>query len=288
MNSQENLQTSLSTWASTSISGRVGHLLSALESGITVSLIATFDLKTCAASDKVADVLNRQDLKPFDYIPVMEMDSQSVVGVLVKHECKEKSDVVQEVMEKLHESILISADASLLAFVAEADKTPFCLVLQGRKITGLVTLSDLQKLAVRPMLFSLITCVELLLAEWLRQRYPNDQDWLEKLSEGRREKVDEKWQKLQHRNMAIDRITTTDFCDKRDAALKLDAFPDNKNNKKLRERQLKDIEKLRDTVAHAGDYALTPENARKVAQTVREALEIITFLEKSLTVQIAS
>jgi len=63
--------------------------------------------------------------------------------------------------------------------------------------------------------------------------------------------------------------------------LKLDAFPD---NKKLRERQLKDVEKLRDTVAHAGDYALTPENARKVAQTVREALEIITFLEKSLTV----
>ena len=279
MNSQENLQKSLSTWADTSISGRVSHLLSALESGITVSLIATFDLQTCAASDKVADVLNRRDLEPFDYIPVT--DNQSIVGILVRQECKEGFDVVQEVMEKLHESILISADASLLSFIAEADKTPFCLVLQGRKITGIVTLSDLQKLAVRPMLFSLITCVELLLAEWLRQRYSNDQNWLEKLSEGRREKVDEKWQKLQHRNMAIDRITTTDFCDKRDAALKLGAFPD---NKKLRKSQLEDVENLRNTVSHAGDYALTPGNAQKVAQTVRDALEIITFLEKSLTV----
>ena len=279
MNSQENLQKSLSTWADTSISGRVSHLLSALESGITVSLIATFDLQTCAASDKVADVLNRRDLEPFDYIPVT--DNQSIVGILVRQECKEGFDVVQEVMEKLHESILISADASLLSFVAEADRTPFCLVLQGRKITGLVTLSDLQKLPVRPMLFSLITCVELLLAEWLRQKYPNEQDWLAQLSEGRRKKVDEKWQGLQDNDMAIDRITTTEFGDKRDAALKLGAFPD---SKKLRECQLNAIEKLRNSVAHSGDYALTSENAKKVAQTVRDALEIITFLEESLTV----
>lgn len=119
MNSQDNPQMSLSTWADTSISGRVSHLLSALERGITVSLIATFDLKTCAVSDKVADVLDRQDLKLFDYIPVT--DNQSIVGVLVRQECKKGFDVVQEAMEKLHESILISADASLLSFVVEAD-----------------------------------------------------------------------------------------------------------------------------------------------------------------------
>jgi len=267
-------------WASRPIFNGVRHLLDVLEDGMTVSLIATFDdLKTCSVSDQVSEVLHRPDLQEFDYIPVTENDS--VVGVLIRDNALDVMDSVQSVMCQLHESTLISADASLLSFVAEADKTPYCLVLQRRRIEGIVTLSDLQKLAVRPVLFSLITCVELLLAEWLRQKYPNEQDWLSKLSEERRKKVEENYERYSQQDMAIDRMTTTEFCDKRVAALKLGAFPTDED---ARGTQLKEIQKLRDSIAHAGDYALTAEKAKWVAQTVRSALEIIELLEKSLRV----
>jgi predicted transcriptional regulator len=271
----------VSAWASKPLSEDVTKILRALENGMPVTLIATADLKTCEVDDRIEEVLQDQELQDFDYIPVRDTKG-SITGVLVHKEVLQDQGYVKEAMRQIHPSFLISADESLLSFVAECDITPFCLVVKGRKISGIVTLSDLQKLPVRPVLFMLITSVELLLAEWLRQNYQNEQDWLCKISKSRRSDIEEKWNQLQQSNMAIDRISTTNFCDKRDAALKLGAFPDSKKFKEW-ERQLKDIEDLRNAVFHAGDYALTPEKAKKVAQTVQAASEIINLLEKSLT-----
>ncbi|MBW4491384.1 MAG: hypothetical protein KME12_26850 [Trichocoleus desertorum ATA4-8-CV12] len=265
-------------WASKSIDGDVTQILPALEEGMPITLITSFDLITCELDNTVEEVLSRSDLQGFDYVPVQD-ESESVIGVLVRQEASNPSELVRAVMRQLHPSMLISADASLLSFVAEADQTPFCLVVKGRKIAGIVTLSDLQKLPVRPALFMLITSVELLLAEWLRQSYPDEQVWLSKLSDSRQNRINEKWQGIQKSNMAIDRISTTDFCDKRDAVLKLGNFP---GQKKAVERKLKAIEKLRDSVAHAGDYALTPATAKEVAQTVRWARELIPLLQSQL------
>lgn len=267
-----------SNWASKPLSEDVTQILAALENGMPVTLIATSDLKTCKADDRVEEVLRDQELQDFDYIPVRDKTG-SITGVLVHQEALYAEGFVKEVMQQIHPSFLISADESLLSFVAEADDTPFCLVVKGRKISGIVTLSDLQKLPVRPALFMLITSVELLLAEWLRKNYPNEQDWLCKISEGRRSKIEEKWNRLKKSNLAIDRISTTDFCDKREAVLKLKLFSISKNADK---EKLEAIEKLRDSVAHAGDYALTPENAKEIAQTVRWARELIHMLQSML------
>jgi len=269
---------SVVSWASKSINGDVTQILLALEEGIPVTLITSFNLIVCKLDDKVEEVLSRPDIQGFDYIPVCD-ESESIVGVLVRQDALQPNEPVKEAMRKLHPSMLISADASLLSFVTEADQTSFCLVVRGREIAGIATLSDLQKLPVRPVLFMLITSVELLLAEWLRQKYPNEEDWLCKVDKARRPKIEEKWQDLQKSNMAIDCISTTDFCDKRDAVLSLGDFP---GQKKAVKKKLKAIEKLRHSVAHAGDYALTPEKAKDVAQTVRWARELINTLQSQL------
>ncbi|MBD2075494.1 hypothetical protein H6F86_16645 [Phormidium sp. FACHB-592] len=265
-------------WASNSINGDVTQILPALEEGIPITLITSFDLITCELDDPMEEVLSRSDLQGFDYIPVRD-ESESVVGVLVHQDALKPNEPVRAVMRQLHPSMLISADASLLSFVAEVDQTPFCLVVRGREIAGIVTLSDLQKLPVRPVLFMLITSVELLLAEWLRQNYPNEEDWLCKVEPNRRPRIEKKWQDLQKSNMAIDRISTTDFRDKRDAALNLGAFSGLENEAK---RKLEAIGKLRNSVAHAGDYALTPTTAKDVAQTVRWARELIHMLQSQI------
>ena len=132
---------------------------------------------------------------------------------------------------------------------------------------------------MRPVLFTLVTTVELLLADWLRHHCASDQDWINSLKENRRQKIETQWNKLQQGNLAIDRITAAEFCDKRDACLKLGAFPHHKNQIK---DQLERIEKLRNSVAHAGDYAITLENAQKVSETIRFALKLIKQLQASL------
>lgn len=254
-----------------------------LEFGVSVSAIATFNLKTCGIDDDVTEILSHPDFQCFDAIPVSQQGQ--IAGLLHRAQSKHAQHpmippaLVKDCMEFLNESMLISAEASLLSYLAAADTSPCCLVLQGRKITGIVTISDLQKLPVRPVLFTLVTTVELLLAQWLRCHCSSDQDWINLLTEQRRQKIEAQWNKLQQGNLAIDRITAAEFCDKRDACLKLGAFP---QPTKPVKSQLERIEQLRNSVAHAGNYAINLENAQKVAQTVRFALALIQQLQASL------
>ena len=270
----------ITPWASRPLDGGVNQALSALEAGMHVALIATFDLKTCKVSDAVEEVLARPELQAFDYIPVCDRDN--IVGVL--HRPRQGQDLtvalVREAMQPIHESMLIPADASLLSFVEYADMTSYRLVTNGQRIIGIVTLSDLQKFAVRPVLFSLITAVELLLAEWVRQKYPDEKDWLATLSEGRERLIELRWLEWSPGNMAMDKLSVSEFCDKRELALDLGAF----SNKSAARKKLKYVEWLRHAVMHSGDYALTPENAQLIACTVRFARELIQMLQDTLEI----
>ncbi|HEY9853972.1 MAG TPA: hypothetical protein V6D28_31170 [Leptolyngbyaceae cyanobacterium] len=270
-------------WASFPLNGGFNQALAALEAGMHVALIATFDLKVCQINQTVEEVLANPGLQNFDYIPVC--DRENIVGIFHRLNTainpeQLSSITVGEVMQAIDESILISANASLLSFIEDADHHPYRLILHGKRIVGMATLSDLQKFAVRPVLFALITCVELLLAEWLRQKYPENQ-WLASLSETRASLIEQRWISWSSDDMAMDKVSVTEFCDKRDAALHLGAFP----NKNAARKKLREVENLRHAVTHAGDYALTLENAKNVARTVNYAREIIKTLQDSLEVK---
>lgn len=267
-------------WASHPLDGGVNQALCALEAGMHIALIATFSLKTCQVNDAVEEVLIRPELQAFDYIPVRDQDT--IVGVLHRSCQTEKQIVgfVQEAMQLIDESMLIPANASLLSFVESADKTPYRLVVDKQKIAGIVTVRDLQKFAVRPVLFSLITAVELLLAQWVRQKYPEEKDWLATLSEGRSKLIEQRWLEWNPGNMAMDKLSVSEFCDKRELALNLGAF----SNKSAARKKLKYVEWLRHAVMHSGDYALTLENAQQVACTVRCTRELIQMLQHSLEI----
>jgi hypothetical protein len=75
-------------------------------------------------------------------------------------------------------------------------------------------------------------------------------------------------------------LACTEFCDKRCIALKLGAFA----SRGAAERNLKLIEQVRNSVAHAGDYALTADTAREVARMVRAARSVIQELRKGVGV----
>ena len=185
-------------------------------------------------------------------------------------------------MDPLTDSNLMSADAGILAFVATADSSPCRLLVDGDRVDAIVTLSDLQKLPVRPAVFLLITHLELLMARFIRANWHDSSDWLSLLTDGRREQIERNWNELEKNELAIDKIAVTQFCDKRTIILGAGKLLPNNVTVKEAEKALKAIESLRNSIAHAGDYAATRENAMSMAQTTRLARKWIDWIRDRL------
>lgn len=91
----------MTAWASPPLGTDSSRLFSSIEEGLTVGLIATLKPKVCGVEDDLRAVIGREDLRPFDYVPVKNGDR--MVGLLhrAKHGSAE-SMPVREAMEPLH------------------------------------------------------------------------------------------------------------------------------------------------------------------------------------------
>jgi predicted transcriptional regulator len=263
-------------WARHPLAVDADQVFAALEKIATVALIATSakDLRTCAADEPVSETVNRGELSDFHYIPVRQQDG-AIIGLF--HRAAEEIRLmgsavttqysVHERMEPLSAKNLISADAGILSFISRADTHPCRLLVKDTDICGLVTTADLNALPVRPVLFLILTHVELLMAELIRTRLTAPQAWLTLLSKGRQAKVHEKFARLQKSNMFTEILAATDHCDKRAILIKGKLVP--KNLARSANEDLKRIEQLRNSVAHADGYADTPDQAANLSRTVR-------------------
>ena len=261
-------------WANGDETGS-GDIFEMLHSGLTVALIATErdTLMTCCPSESLRAAVSRSAEQQYDYLPVTDDEGSEIVGLLHSVDFVQNSSctgIVKDRYCRLSEGDLMGADASILDFIKDADSKPRRLIVSGDKIVGLVTLSDLQKLPVRAVLFALITGLELTMAEAIRKKYKKDEDWLQLLSKCRQEKINKEVEKSKQGDAFVNALLFTQFCDKRDIIRK--SFPFSRKNK-LRS-QLKDIEKLRDKLAHANEYAGTQTEAKNVCNAIRNLLKI--------------
>jgi hypothetical protein len=251
-------------WASESLAG-TGDDFATLHSGLTINLISTpaNALTICTQHETVSDVLGRNS-EGFDFIPVVD-ENQRFVGMFHAAGAQGNGLSLGTIWQRyfpLSEDYLIGADASILDFLRDADTSPCRLVISGAKIVGLVSLSDLQRLPVRAALFALITGFEITMTNFIKQKCPKDEDWLHLLAATRRQKIEEEKIKSNSENSFVDAILFTQFCDKRE--ILIGHIPDDR--KESVEETLYRIEKLRNSVAHANEYASSPTQARKVWQ----------------------
>jgi hypothetical protein len=269
-------------WAADPLSDGSIAAVEAIENAVTVDLIATFEpqLKCCATTDAIVGLLANHNYAPYDYLPVSSADR--IVGLLPLGELRTVSTdptlTAEGAMSPLDQSILIASDSGVLHYIEEAEASPCRLVLRHTQITGIVTIADLQKLAVRPALFVLVTHLELLVAATIRARFQDrsDDDWLELLGD-RRARVEDPWQKLQAGGLEIDRIAATQFADKRQVLVKSGLISCSRSRV---EREFGAIENLRDGLAHANNYASTRESALKTIGAVRLARQWIAALQE--------
>lgn len=92
--------------------------------------------------------------------------------------------------------------------------------------------------------------------------YPDDA-WRVRLSEGRREKIMDKFAEQKRKRLDPPLLEFTDFADKRAILGKT------LNLGKRFERELKSIEDLRNSVSHAGNYADGEEGLQRFAEQMR-------------------
>ena len=96
------------------------------------------------------------------------------------------SGTVHDAMFPLDDPMLVSGDEPLMRFLPLLAERPFRLVVMGARIQGIVTRSDVLKLPVYLLAFTLITHLKMVMARLIPAKHPDDDGWIERLSPGRR------------------------------------------------------------------------------------------------------
>lgn len=235
--------------------------ISAFTNGFHVRHIATYNLITCSPDDKVSEVFKKYP--DFDQFPVQS--NGMTIGVLERNGEGNES-LVRDCMRRLDESILVAADEPLIHFLPLMTRPPYYrLILEGTKFAALVTRSDVLKLPVRLLGFTLITNLELLMKEIIASRMPDSESWLNLLSSNRRKKVECKRKAFVQKRVDPPLVELTDFCDKRVILKKYFHLP------KRFEDDLKKIEDYRNSLAHAGTFVTNDDDLGEFIEAMSNA-----------------
>lgn len=257
--------------------------LARFEESASVRLAMTFDVQTCEVGDPVGAVVAKPELAGIDFVPVRKRGS--VVGVLARADAMGRlGATVAEVMQPLASEIFVAGSEPLLPVIEALDQEPqFRLVIESRRVLGILTLSDLQKLPVRSLLFGRIAHLELLLMAVIRRRTGGTPErWLPLLNQARSERTKAKFAELRKSRSELDILEATDFCDKRDLIAALGGLPG--WSMKQLEKVLRRTEELRNQVAHAAGYADSHEQALGVIALTRDLRDLISILRAELSI----
>lgn len=258
--------------------------MAALQGRLSVALIATprDALCTCDVDEPLSAVMARNS-EPFDFFPVTRTtpaEDQRIVGLLdlVPYlHGKPAEGIVRDQLIPLSEEYLIGADAGILDFVRNADSHRCRLVLSGSQVSGLVNLSDLQKLPVRAALFAMVTQLEMTMAEAIGREFRGSDGWKQRLSCDRLEKVTQQRERVKADDNLVDELLFTQFGDKVTIIRKSEGFVGSKSRFCA---EMADAQRLRDDLAHANEYAATRQAAIRVCEAVRRVESWIDQLSR--------
>ena len=271
-------------WANPGDSGP--HVLDRVQQGLTVDMIMTprAELRTCRRNEIASDVADR-NTKNFSFLPVVDSEER-ILGLYEAARWfveKAPQKTIDDDFVPFSEDIVIGADASIIDFVKMADEHPTRLVVSGDRVAGLVSLSDLQQLPVRAALFTLITRLEIAMAERIEQEWNADggTGWLAVLGGDRRATIQEAIDRAKSEDGFVSEIAFSQLADKATIIRKKRLIPGSATKLK---RDFNAIVRLRNDIAHANYYAETPRMASKVCSAVRTILRI----EKALSAAISN
>jgi hypothetical protein len=257
-------------WASKPLKTSAIEFLSAIRTQFPVSLIATprAELK-CRPVGEWKQVDSHPDFADFDQVPLTDGQGQRIEAVFERGQGR----------LALREDMFIAADAPLLSFLESADQQRFRFLVMDSTVSGMVTISDIQKLPVYSVLFSLLIAVEMSLMEWIRKRCGKDQDaWLARLEDNQQRDIERHWKQAQEKNLNIDRLNCASFHHEIVAAEGFGLFTGHADQ----QERLENLKALRNMVYHAAEFAPNAEEALKIPARVRDAHTVAAWLQEQI------
>jgi len=254
-------------------------VLESLEKGLHVNLIAGRPLITCGPDDGAAEVFQRPDCAPFDQVPVR--DGERIVGVLEKNQAATSTGRVADAMLRLEDRMLLEASTGILEYLHLAVGGAYHLVVSGNRVDGIVTRSDLLKLPVRVVLFTVLTHLETTMASTIKASFQED-EWLQYLTEQRQEKLKGEFKQAKQLNTYADLLSFTQWADKREIISK-GILAKQTNKKSDFDKELEELELLRNAVMHSNmDLLSSLIHATQLSSLVKQASYWIKYLSEEL------
>lgn len=223
------------------------NLRSLYEKNITVySISETMD--TCHLHDDAEMIKNIMVSKDYDVMGVE--DNGIVIGYVVRNELKE--GICQQYYRRFSPTELVSDSTPLIVTLFIFKETDRIFILEGNRVTKVVTLADLQKPPIRMLLFGLISLLEMHLYRII-QDYFSDDSWKNHLSTIRISLAEELFALRKSRNEAIQLSDCLQLCDKRDIVLNEGPLREllGIESKTKGKSFFKKLESLRNNLAHS-------------------------------------
>lgn len=249
---------------------RVSELRNLFETGITARAIEE-PLQCCASNDAAAEIRERMRKLDFDVIGLRDSENGPVLGYI--NACDLDQGLCREHLQAFSVSDLISDSTPLINVLTLLHDRQRVFILTENNVTGIITRADLQKPPARILLFGLVSLLEIHLSYLVRKFYEND-SWMEKLSTKRIGYAKTMMKERTDRNEKMELMDCLQFCDKRNLTT---AHADirgilNLELKTSGDRLLKNIEKVRDKLAHTQDIV--------TGTTWEELIDLTGNLEK--------
>jgi len=189
------------------------------------------------------------------------------------------SDITEGVcaafLKQFNEEQVVNGDAAFSDVIHVLTRHDYCFVSSLGNVGGVICRDDINKPMVRMWLFGMVTMIEIGLVRLVDELFPDD-DWHAKLSEGRLQKAREIQKERQRRNVHCNLMDCLQLSDKAqiliDDPVTLQRL--GMASKKGAKRAIRELESLRNHLAHAQDIVQHdwPQIARmsmRMEETVR-------------------
>ncbi|GHI00328.1 hypothetical protein [Neobacillus kokaensis] len=250
-------------------------LRSLFEQNIHVGSIAE-PLATCNVLDDALQVKNK--MIDYDYDVIGMEESGVVIGYLMRDEIKE--GICKDYYRYFSPTELVADSTALITTLLIFKEIDRIFVLEGNRVTKVVTLADLQKPPIRMLLFGLISLLEMHLVRLINYYLPND-TWKKYLQTNRIEAAEKLFMGRKARNEAIELSDCLQICDKRDIVIHDETLRNHLHieSKSKGKDFFKKLEGLRNNLAHSQDLN-TQNSWNEIFTIIEQTEEILEICEQ--------
>lgn len=205
-------------------------------------------LACCQVTDNTFEVQETLKQRDFDTLGVVD-ETGLKIGYIQREKLGTNS--IENYIQKFELEIIISDSTPLSELFQILLDKEFVYILSKDSVEGIVTRADINKPIVRIYLFGLISLFELHLNFWITTNYPAE-SWIDNVKSVRIEMAEKIFIERKGNNSQLTLLECIQICDKRELLKDTENFIQEFDyGKKEFEKLLKDVEKIRNELAHS-------------------------------------